>query len=309
MDEGSAGAVQPPPLPPFTLVNDGNACYINSLLYVIWLVMVRTRCPPPRAIHCLQGEGVRARRVLGCYMTGWPQAWLQHDVAEFHDFIVPRLARATGDLWQGRAMTEDAMRITHTGPLCKCIPLPLPPAPKTDVQELVDAWHQQDDLCALTAAHSWLSLQLPRFNADTGEKTHQPYIVPRTLRLPTFVDATSQAIERHEYFVYSIIRHHGATFHAGHYTVLVRGSADFLLDDDRPPRKASPQDLDDTSMSMYVLILCRPSVSLSQALSSAIADYSQHGLDRSGSVHGAGALVVSPALPSGSLDKAAGERQ
>ncbi|OLP90369.1 hypothetical protein AK812_SmicGene28066 [Symbiodinium microadriaticum] len=34
--------------------------------------------------------------------------------------------------------------------------------------------------------------------------------------------AMTEAIERHEYFVYSIIRHHGATFHAGHYTVLVR---------------------------------------------------------------------------------------
>ncbi|OLQ10657.1 LINE-1 retrotransposable element ORF2 protein [Symbiodinium microadriaticum] len=137
------------------------------------------------------------------------------------------LARATGDLWQGRAVTE----------------------------ELVDAWHQQEDLCALTAAHLWFSLQLPRFNAATGDKTHQPYAVPGTLSLPTFVDATSQAIERHEYFVHSIIRHHGATFRAGHYTVLVRGSEDFLLDDDHPPRKALPRDLDDTSQSMYVLIM------------------------------------------------------
>ena len=313
----TAGSV-PSPLaslvPPFTLANDGNACYINSLLYAVWLVMVRTSSPLPRAIQSLQGDGVSARRALGYYMLGWPQAWLQHDVAEFYDFVVPRLARATGDLWQGRAVTEDVLRINNAGPLCKCIPLPLPPAPKTDVQELVDAWHQQEDLCALTAAHLWFSLQLPRFNAATGDKTHQPYAVPGTLSLPTFVDATSQAIERHEYFVHSIIRHHGATFRAGHYTVLVRGSEDFLLDDDHPPRKALPRDLDDTSQSMYVLIMCHSSVSLSlsQALSSSIASsvqYGQHGLDGPDSVHGAGARTISPALPSRNLDKAAGEGQ
>ena len=113
----SSQSLQASIIPPFTLVNDGNACYINSLLYAVWLVMVRISSPLPRAVQCLQGEGVIARRVLGYYMLGWPQAWLQHDVAEFHDFIMPRLARAIGDLWQGRAVTEDVTRITSAGPL------------------------------------------------------------------------------------------------------------------------------------------------------------------------------------------------
>ena len=153
---------------------------------------------------------------------------------------------------------------------------------------LMYIWHQQDDLCALVVTPPWLSLQLPRFNATTGAKTHQPYVVPGMLRLPIFVDAASQAVVWHAYAVHSIIRHHGATFHAGHYTVMARGRSDFILDD-RPPKKASPQDRDDTSRSMCVLILCdATSTSLSRDLSRADADCSQHGADRSDRIHGEG---------------------
>ncbi|CAE7703500.1 Pol [Symbiodinium necroappetens] len=106
------------------------------------------------------------------------------------------------------------------------------------VEELIDAWHQQDDLCALVVTPPWLSLQLPRFNADTGEKTQQPYIVPGMLRLPVFAEADTQAVAWCNYEVHSIIRHHGPTFRAGHYTVLVRGDTDFLLDDDQQPKSA-----------------------------------------------------------------------
>ena len=163
-------------LPPFSLINDGNACYINSLLYVTWLAAAHTptlaKLPPQ--LRRVQGAGVHARRVLGYYMMGWPRAWEQHDVAEFHDFLIPRLIQATGDTWQGRIMTEDGTRVAHTFSLNRCLPLPLPPSPKLEVQELVNAWHQQDDLCAIVGTPSWLCLQLPRFDVNAGTKTHHP---------------------------------------------------------------------------------------------------------------------------------------
>ena len=253
-------------------------------------------------------------------MLGWPRAWEQHDVAEFHDFLVPRLTRATGDMWQGRAIVEDTMRIHQTGQVSKCISLPLPPAPKTEVQELIDAWHQQDDLCALVVTPPWLSLQLPRFNAETGAKTQQPYIVPGMLRLPVFAGSATQAVAWCQYEVCSIIRHHGPTFRAGHYTVLVRGDTDFMLDDDEQPKRVMPEDLDATSISMYVLVLCRcvpAGPDLNLAPPTAIPSSSHHGrngmewngLDGSSGHHRERTLAVTSALPSGNLDKAAGERQ
>ena len=243
---------------------------------------------------------------------GWPRAWEQHDIAEFHDFLIPRLLRATGDTWQGRVMTEDGAgtRVNHTSLLNRCLSLPLPPVPKLDIQELVNGWHQQDDLCAIVGNPAWLCLQLPRFDMHSGAKTHHPYVVPGTLDMPVFADAASQAVVWRSYKVHSIIRHHGATFCAGHYTVMVRGSSDFILDDASPPKQVVPRDLDDTSQSMYLIILCADAAlsTFSRDLSSADAQVQQHGLHGSDSVHREGEIPVSATLSAGDLDKAVGER-
>ena len=127
--------------------------------------------------------------------------------------------------------------------------------------------------------------------------------------MPVFVDAASQAIAWRSYQVHSIIRHHGATFCAGHYTVMVRGSSDFILDDASPPKQAVPQDLDDTSQTMYLLVLCAdvaPNI-FSRDLSSADASIGRHGIHRPDSAHGEGKIAVSTTLPSGNLDQAVGE--
>ena len=74
-DADAAGGFTLAELPPFSLVNDGNACYINSLLYVTWLAAASThtldRLPPQ--LRDLQGVGVRARRVLGLLHDGVAQ--------------------------------------------------------------------------------------------------------------------------------------------------------------------------------------------------------------------------------------------
>ena len=95
-------------------------------------------------------------------------------------------------------------------------------------------------VCNLQPLRNGLCLQLPRFHATTGAKTQQPYLVPGMLRMPCFADTTSQAIAWHSFRVCSIIRHHGPSFHAGHYTVLVRecSSSDFVLDDAEATEKS-----------------------------------------------------------------------
>ena len=258
-----------------------------------------------------------ARRALGFFMMGWPRPWQQHDVAEFYDFIVPRVVRSTGEVWQGRVMNEDGngIYITQASPLSQCITLPLPPAPAADVQELITCWHQQDDLCALAATPKWLCLQLPRFHATTGEKTQQPYLVPGMLRMPCFADTTSQAVVWHSFRVCSIIRHHGTTFHAGHYTVLVRdnSSSDFVLDDAKAPKKATAPDYEDTSCSMYVLILCQPSPAHCPSrdhsnVAAADLDHGVAGTVWSSNTHRHRKTALRQALSSGDMHATAGAR-
>ena len=124
----------------------------------------------PQPARC---RGARKTRA-GVLHDGVAEGLEQHDVAEFPGFLIPRLIQATGDTWQGRIMTEDGTRVAHTFSLNRCLPLPLPPSPKLEVQELVNAWHQQDDLCAIVGTPSWLCLQLPRFDVNAGTKTHHP---------------------------------------------------------------------------------------------------------------------------------------
>ena len=309
----------PSSLPPFSLYNDGNACYINSVVYALWAAAASTQTwhHLNPALRRIQGAGVSARRALGFFMMGWPRPWQQHDVAEFYDFIVPRVVRSTGEVWQGRVMDEDGTRIhiTQANPLNQCITLPLPPTPAADVQELITCWHQQDDLCALAATPQWLCLQLPRFHATTGAKTQQPYLVPGMLRMPCFADATSQAVAWHSFRVCSIIRHHGPTFHAGHYTVLVResSSSDFVLDDAEAPKKATAPDYEDTSCSMYVLILCQPSPAPCPSrdhsnVAAADLDHGVAGTVWSSNTYRHRETTLRPALSSGDMHATAGER-
>ena len=59
------------------------------------------------------------------------------------------------------------------------------------------------------------------------------------------------------YQVHMTVRHHGLHIHSGHYTVLVGDSSDYVLDDDTDSKTAELGDPEDTSTSMYVLVLCQ----------------------------------------------------
>ena len=257
-------ASSPPPvplhLPPFTLVNEDNSCYMNAAVYAVWYV---THCTGtaymlPPALRTLAGQGMRARRSLGFLLLGWRGARLQHDIAEFLDFILPKVVSAGVSTWSSRSSLPDGSVGTQlTGPLNKCVHLPLPPVHVPGIQELINHWHRQASLHALDRPTPWIFLQLPRFVVSDGEiqKTREPYLLTGLVQLPVFREPGTLGITWHDYAITSYIRHHGPSPTSGHYTTLLGSAPPYLLDDDRMPQKANTSELETTSVSMYILVL------------------------------------------------------
>ena len=316
----------PPPhprsTPPFSLLNDGNACYINALVYTLWLLADRSRRPDMlhASIRQLTGDGVRAHGVLRYFLLGWPRAREQHDVVEFLDFFAPRVTNSLSGTWQGRQhLTEDAYIQHEVGPLNKCIPLPRPRRHTPHIQDLIGQWHRQDNRCALTCVSEWVFFQLPRFRCAKGRvrKTHQSYDIPSILQVPVFLDEQSTSVVWHSYCACAVIRHHGPTPSSGHYTVMVGEEPGYILDDDAAPRKAEAADMTETSASMYVLALS--SIACSTPANRAVAPThsaveTQRSSTENGSAghlrdepaHGNGAPTVRAHLPPGHLPPPAG---
>ena len=91
-----------------------------------------------------------------------------------------------------------------------------------ELQDLLNFWHQQDEMHALTSADPCIFVQLPRFAWHRGraKKTTHTYRLADTLQVPVYVDDHSLLIRWVSYRLTGIIQHHGASPAAGHYTVI-----------------------------------------------------------------------------------------
>ena len=230
---------------------------------------------------------MQARRSLGFLLLGWRGARLQHDIAEFLDFLLPKVVSTGVSTWSSRSSMPDG----STGPLNKCVHLPAPPIHAPDIQELINHWHRQASLHALDRLVPWLFMQLPRFDVREGAiwKTSEPYLLTGAVRLPVFREPGTLGITWHDYAITSYIRHHGPTPASGHYTALLYSAPPYLLDDDQVPRKASDRELEDTSVSTYILVLgdasmMSTSTHASQSFGSSLAAPARHMLETGSSV-------------------------
>ena len=136
----------------FSLFNPGNHCYLNSYLYALVAVAHATNLftALPATVQSLSGrQGVRALQLLGFFMLGWPDAEMQHDVAELIDYLHPKLApRSLHGSLQGRrqGMTGGLER-TVLNPITRCISLPTPRQHSPHLQDLINNWHNQERCC------------------------------------------------------------------------------------------------------------------------------------------------------------------
>ena len=211
----------------------------------------------PVPLRSLHGQGLRALRSLGFFMLGWREARRQHDVAEFLDHLLPKVLGHTGHEWSSRELLPEGVVHRLVGPLNQCLTLPAPSFPTPDLQELVNRWHHQETMHALQSSPRWLFLQLPRFAVRSGRvrKNHQPFLMAGELMMPVFSSADSLDVAWCTYRICAYIRHHGTSPRSGHYTVVLSGSSQYLMNDDADPKPVDEQISEDTSVSMYVLVM------------------------------------------------------
>ena len=150
----------------FRLLNPVNLCYLNAVAYSFWMI-VRSVGPLlrlPQALRENAAGSFNARQLFAYHLLGWRRPEQQHDVAELIQYLLPKLAASSvaGGVELRQLQPADLYRQLDS-PLTQCVVLPAMPRHTADLQALINFWHTQDIMHALTAAHPRLLLQFPRF--------------------------------------------------------------------------------------------------------------------------------------------------
>ena len=88
--------------------------------------------------------------------------------------------------------------------------------PLRTVQEGIDLWHQQLNLCALWPRPQYVVLQLDRFT-DGTTKDFVPVTIPTQVCMPCFRAGAGLDLEWAFYGLRAVICHVGVTIPSGHY--------------------------------------------------------------------------------------------
>ena len=236
------------------LRNDGNACYMNSLVQVLlWLL----EC---LQIHTLSSENDLESFFLSLMQSNdrtplsllhhprwpsvirnWGEAHRQHDVCEFFAHIMHTSdCGLFAGLW--KAFTPTMAGHTHLldeGPCTQPIILHLPQATRAStpprIQRLVDEWHRcVDRIHGLYQAPAVILFQLHRFTRQRNRiyKNHAKVLLDDFIRVPV-LQATGSATHTATYKLCAFIEHHGNTPLTGHYTANLVQDGLWCCDDDR----------------------------------------------------------------------------
>ena len=202
------------------LLNRSNFCYANAL--VIDLLHIRDKSAVPLYSQSVDNFFLDLLRASNRHLwddpawriqvRGWKRPAQQHDVAEFCSFLDSRdmfRHRCFQGKWQARS-AEGGFRVTDAG---STWPLFLAELPTEDcsVQTLIDDWHGQACIHALSEAPAFLLIQLNRFSGDDGGRSHCRVQHGDTLSIPTFRNAAVPDTETQllQYRLVSTIIHKG----------------------------------------------------------------------------------------------------
>ena len=206
--------------------NLSNTCYINSLTFtILWQVQQRVDINVPEAWQRAQAQGTwTPANVLRFTMLGWRQPDQQHDVVEFMQFLLPRIP------WLGSAFMWGARLIDRGGivrhihqPNAHVLPLDPPDGMcDSNLQNTINAWHQQYAIHGLCQAPTHLYIQLPRYR-----ETPQGFVkhsIPlnlntRDISLPVFTHPDALEVRWQAYSITTAIVHLGPNRQQGHYRV------------------------------------------------------------------------------------------
>ena len=229
------------------LGNTAQTCYMNSVFWAYtWNALQIGISQEARFGHATEAIArvLKQRQANLARMTtwraifaGWPNIGDQHDAVEFlgHFLQYSRPMCWDGE-WQARGVNDDGMpHVQYRESTFEAISLVLADGPGPhSLQELVNAWHAQADVHALSQVPHGFSLQLQRFRVQDGRiKKHQVRVSwNSTVQVPCYVSERSLEIQWRSYRVGTCILHHGATPISGHYTSLMAQAASWFRTDD-----------------------------------------------------------------------------
>ena len=242
----SPGSGQDCALKALCLLNRSNYCYTNAL--VITLLHIRLLHGESLYPKALDSFLLRLHRASNRHIwddlawstlaRGWQRPAQQHDVVELCSFLETREQfqhPCFQGRWQARSAAADVQVADagHTWPLF----LAELPTEHCSIQMLVDAWHAQARIHALSAAPTFLLIQLNRFNGVDGRRSQCKVQFGSTLSVPTYLRDDDLATGLVQYRLVSVILHKGVYSTSGHYqAATVHGDRLWLHDDGSKPK-------------------------------------------------------------------------
>ena len=229
------------------LGNTSQTCYVNSVFWAYtWNALHIRISQEARFGHATEAIArvLKQRQANLVRMTtwraifaGWPSIGEQHDAIEFlgHFLQFARPMCWDGE-WQARTVDDDGMpHVQYRESTLQAISLVLAEGSGPhSIQELVNAWHAQADVHALSQVPQGFCLQLQRFRVRDGRTVKQQVRVSwgNTVQVPCYVSGRTLEIQWRSYRVGTCILHHGATPTSGHYTSLMAQADGWLRTDD-----------------------------------------------------------------------------
>ena len=199
-------------------------------------------------------------------MKGWPRPEMQHDIAEFLQYLVgqcPSLAEKLGVVWA----SIDATTGEHVDGGC-FVPLYLQPPARVfegevdavRVQQMLDRWHRQDRVHAALQFPPSFVLHMGRFEFDThsGTSLKRGYRMhlDRVIELPLLDNAGG--IMRVSVDLCAVAYHLGDTPVSGHYKALVLHRNEFYVADDwLQAQRCRDRDLEECICNAYLFFYVR----------------------------------------------------
>ena len=244
-----------------SLKNPSNLCYLNStLIALVWTLLqaqlhgILQKALVPALSFLAQVQTTRhatSTQVLNhlpllTKLQAWNNLHIQHDVAELVAYLLPRLhQQGFQGSWEARCRTEDVIHVTDRGTALAPVILSLHAGEQLILQSMIDQWHAQASVHALTQQTPIVCLQIPRFIWEAGvmRRDHRSLLGYQCLvHMPIFDSPDERTAHLAPYQVVAMQLHYGARPTSGHYRTAMLGQPKFgkekvwLSDDESVPQ-------------------------------------------------------------------------
>ena len=232
-----------------SLLNDGNSCYINSVLQAqCWTSLMTSALRPDTwgtwtqpilsmfTTHAGEAVFPCSSSCLAEHLRAWfdthPSS-AQHDAGEFAGWIRGRMFEK--DLMSDNPLslhawdTRLATNTEDSGSLAAPIILRALPEADTTLQQVLHLWHRQEPfLNALRSQSQFVCLQLERYPALCVRHAHAISWEHNRISLPVFDGVSHCSVTWHDFQVIAAILHTGAEPTSGHYRAVLFNSGSGL---------------------------------------------------------------------------------